>query len=95
MSQYDNSNRIAIWKNEKKAADTHPDFRGQGEVNGVEVVVAAWKRKPGANPSGPALTIKVENKADADARLQEWKSRQTPQAAPAQGGDDFDTDIPF
>lgn len=55
----DNTNRGAIWKNEDKESDTHPDFKGQLNVEGVEYWVSAWKRKPDANPKAPALSFSV------------------------------------
>ena len=45
---YDNTNRGQIWKNEKKTTESHPDFTGTLNVNGVEFYVSAWKRKEAA-----------------------------------------------
>ena len=49
--EFDNTNRGAIWKNEKKETEKHPDFTGSLDVNGVEFWVSAWKRKADAGPS--------------------------------------------
>ena len=62
MTQHDNTNRGAIWKNDKKESDTHPDFTGSINVSGVEYWVSAWKRKPDANPRSPALSFSVKPK---------------------------------
>ena len=59
---YDNTNRGAIWKNEEKSEDTHPDFKGSLNVEGVEYFFDAWKRKPDANPKAPALSFRVKRK---------------------------------
>lgn len=61
---YDNNNRGAIWGNDKKEKDTHPDFKGSATIEGVEYWVSAWKRKPDANPNSPALSFTVKNKAE-------------------------------
>ena len=82
---YDNTNRGQIWKNEDKQKDTHPDFKGSLNVDGVEYWVSAWKRKPDANPKAPALSISIKLKEDKP-------QRQEPQNASC---DDFDDDIPF
>ena len=84
---YDNTNRGSIWKNEDKTEDTHPDFRGSLNVEGVEYWVSAWKRKEGANPKAPALSFTVKAK---DAKAPAPK-------APASGGalDDDSDEIPF
>ena len=77
MSNYDNNMRGQIWMNDKKEKDTHPDFRGSAEVDGVEYWVSAWKRKAGANPKSPALSFSF-------TRKDEQKSVQAPvQQAPA------------
>ncbi len=35
-------NTGAIFKNDKKTKDTHPDYRGKVNVNGKEMEVALW-----------------------------------------------------
>lgn len=62
MTEYDNTNRGSIWKNDKKVKDTDPDFTGSVNVNGVEFWVNAWKRKQDANPKAPALSFSVKPK---------------------------------
>jgi hypothetical protein len=62
MTQYDNSNRGAIWKNDDKQNDNHPDFKGSLNVNGVDYWVSAWKRKEGAAAKAPALSFTVKPK---------------------------------
>jgi hypothetical protein len=86
MAEYDNNNRGSIWRNEKKETDTHPDFTGSLNVDGVEYWVSAWKRKPDASAKAPALSFTVKAK-DAPQR----------QAPPEPKGDfdDFESDIPF
>jgi len=56
----ENNNRGAIWGNTRKQKDTHPDFTGNAMIDGVEYSVAAWKRRPTANPKAPSLTFKFE-----------------------------------
>ena len=82
MSQYDESNRGSIWKNDRKEKPTHPDFKGTLNVDGVEYWVSAWKRKPDANPKAPALTFSVQP-----------KEQQAPEPDPEP--ESFDDDIPF
>ena len=87
MTQYDNTNRGQIWKNDKKEKDTHPDFKGSINVEGVEYWVSAWKRKEGTNPKAPALSFSIQKK-DMDAAA--------PAKQAAQGDDDpFGDSIPF
>ena len=62
MADYDNTNRGAIWKNDNKEKETQPDFRGVLNVDGVDFNVSAWKRKPGASESAPALSFAIQPK---------------------------------
>ena len=61
MTNYDNNNRGAIWTNEKKATEKHPDFTGSLNVEGKEYWVSAW-RGDGSNPKSPKLSFSVNAK---------------------------------
>ena len=62
MTEYSNVNRGAIWSNKDKRSDSHPDFKGSIDVEGVEYWLSAWKRKPDANPKAPALSFSIQKK---------------------------------
>lgn len=64
MSDYDNTNRGAIWQNKDKQQDNHPDFKGELDVDGRKYWVSAWKRKDGASPKSPALSFSIKPKDD-------------------------------
>lgn len=87
MTDYDNTNRGAIWKNEDKEEDRHPDFKGSLNVNGEEFWVSAWKRKEGASAKAPALSFQIKPKEE----------QRPASKKPSRGGsfDDMDDDIPF
>ncbi len=78
MTEYDNTNRGSIWKNERKTKDTHPDFTGSINVEGREYFFDAWKRKEGAGPKAPALTFKVKPKDAAPEGHPDRFHRDTP-----------------
>jgi len=80
---YDDTNRGAIWRNERKESDRHPDFNGNLNVEGVEYWVSAWKRAPDAKPNSPALKFSIKRKEE---------KRPEPQA---NGGLDPSDPIPF
>ena len=90
MTEYDNTNRGSIWKNDKKETEKHPDFTGSINVDGKEFWVSAWKRKPDANPKAPALSISIKVKEESHV-----SSSQSFQSPPVT--DDFKDDdlIPF
>ena len=83
MTEYDNTNRGSIWKNEKKSTENHPDFTGSLNIEGVEYWVSAWRRKEGANPNAPALSFSVKRK------------EEIPQAPAKPADNSFEDDLPF
>lgn len=91
MTDFDNTNRGSIWKNDKKEKDTHPDFTGSLNVNGVEYWVSAWKRKPDQSDKAPALSFSIKPKEAG----QPQKAAPSKPAAYQNSGGDFEDDIPF
>lgn len=62
MTNYDETNRGSIWKNDRKETDSHPDFTGSINVEGVEYWLNGWRRAPDANPKAPAMKFTVRPK---------------------------------
>jgi hypothetical protein len=91
MTEYDNTNRGSIWKNEKKEKDTHPDFTGSLNVGGVEYWVSAWKRREDASPKAPALSFSVKPKDEQQPQRQPPNKTR----AGASSNHDMDDEIPF
>ncbi|WP_375413059.1 hypothetical protein [uncultured Bradyrhizobium sp.] len=106
---YDNNNRGAIWKNDDKREDNHPDFKGSLNVNGVDYWVSAWKRKDGASANAPALSFTVKPKEEQPRAAQQSISQRAMPRRPAPDSrvssgpqrqniipdDDIDDRIPF
>lgn len=82
MTQYDDSNRGALFKNEKKATDNHPDYKGSINVNGQDMWLSAWLKT--AKSGQKYMSLSVTPKDDQPAPVQ-----QPVQNVPA------DSDIPF
>ena len=62
MSNYDNTNRISIWKNTKKETEKHPDYTGSVNIGGVDYFVDLWKKSQDAPEKAPVLSGKVKRK---------------------------------
>jgi len=100
-SDYDDSNRGAIWPIDRKKSDRHPDYTGRGNVDGVEYYISAWATD-GSNPKAPSLRFsftpkeEVANTGLSNARaglaVQPVGGQAVP---PASTPPDFDDDLPF
>jgi len=83
MTEFDNTDRGVLFKNDRKEKDTHPDYTGSLNVGGVEHYLSAW--------------IKTSKNGNKFMSLSLGKAKEQPtvvQDAPS-GGDDFSDDIPF
>lgn len=82
MTDYDNTNRGAVWPNKKREKDTQPHWTGSLNVEGVEYWVSAWKKADDAKENAPSISFAIRPKDEA-------------QEAPAAEQGAFDDDIPF
>lgn len=90
MSQYDNTNRGAMWRNQNKQSDTHPDLSGSINIEGVEYWISGWTKKENSSPNAPVVSISIRPKEQG---VQPRNNTQA--AAPANNTVDFESDIPF
>lgn len=87
--QYDNTNRGVLFKNDKKAEDRDPDYRGNINIGGQEFWLDAWIN-----------TAKTDGRKFVSLRAKPKMAREHAggsQNPPAQkANQDFDdSDIPF
>ena len=66
MSEYDNSNKGALFKNEKQN-DRQPDYRGPINVAGSEYELSAWVKQ--SDKVGSFLSISVSPKTEKGGSL--------------------------
>ena len=88
---YDNTNSGLLAKNKRKEKDTHPDYSGSVNVDGVEYGLSGWLKvgRDGSKMAG-------EKFFSLSLRRKDGQSAATPApAAPAPAAPDFDDDIPF
>lgn len=83
---YDNTNRWTLNKNDRKEKDTHPDYKGSINVNGVDYWLDGWI-KDGANGKFISGSLKPKDAVGNGA--------QQTRAQPAAFDTDLDDDVPF
>lgn len=91
---YDNTNSGILSRNERKQKDTHPDFSGSINVDGVDYWLSGWLKegKAGGKMEGKkffSLSVQPKN-PPADKPVAATKP-----AASAPNFADMDDDIPF
>lgn len=86
--QYDNTDRGALFKNDRKETDNHPDYKGSLDVGGKDHWLSAWIKKSKDGKTYMSLSVKPK---DEDA-AKSPPARAKP--APAKP-EDFADDIPF
>ena len=93
MSNYDNTNRGVLFKNDRKEKDTQPNMKGSINVEGVEYWVSAWT-KEGQNGKFISLSLTPKEQTQTAAQVaQKAAPPQRQQAAPVV--EDLDDNIPF
>jgi hypothetical protein len=80
MAEYDKTNTFTLNKNDKGDNPKRPDYRGKGNLNGVNFKLGAWLK---TGPDGPFLSGAFTIEEDTEER-----------AKPAVEGAD-DSSIPF
>jgi hypothetical protein len=80
--EYDNTDRGALFKNDRKETDNHPDYNGSINVGGTDYWLSAWIKE---GKSGKFMSLSVKPK--------EAKAAQKPTAK--QVKTEFNDEVPF
>ena len=94
MTQYDNTNRGALFKNDRKEKDSHPDYKGSINVDGVDYWLSAWLKE---GQKGKFFSMSIQPKEQAPApkdKAGQWKAGAPKAPSRPAADDDFDS-VPF
>lgn len=83
MTEYDDTDRGALFKNEDKQSDKHPDYKGNINVGGQEFWLSAWIKTSKKGQKFMSLSVKSK-----EAKPERGKP------APQPAGDFLDDDLP-
>ncbi len=90
---YDNTNRGALFKNERKEKETQPDYTGSLNVGGVDFFLDACLKTAESGRKFMSVSVKRKEKQPEAAPAPKAPPQRQ---APARGGfDDMADDIPF
>lgn len=96
MTQYDNTNRGALFKNDRKEQDSHPDLSGQINIDGKEYWLSGWsKRNDDGSFKVLSLSVKPKEARRQNTNRGGQQRSNTRQAPPPQRDEFLDDDIPF
>lgn len=59
---FDPTNRGALFKNERKEKDTHPDYTGSLNVDGAEFFLDAWLKTADSGRKFMSVSVKRKDK---------------------------------
>lgn len=100
MAEYDNTNSGALFKNDKKTSDNHPDYKGSINVDGVEYWLSSWLKTSKAGSKFMSISVQPKEQQapqrPAPSRAPSHdaaKARQLPKQS--SGFDDMTDDVPF
>lgn len=105
MTEYDNTNRGALFRNKDRKSDKHPEYSGSVNVEGVDYWLSGWI-KEGKNGKFFSLSLKPKDGDKVErfkAKVEEaFPARGRPSGLPEKprqpsgwAGDEHDDEIPF
>lgn len=90
--QYDNNLSGILSKNDRKEKDSHPDIRGECEIDGNKYWISGWKKVRKDN-SGSFYSLKFQAKEEARSTRAPVKAAAKPTRG--SGFDDMQDDVPW
>lgn len=91
MSDFDNTNSGALFKNDKEGNENRPDYKGSINVGGVDFWISSWLKTSKKGTKYMSLSVQPKEETHQQGMAQAQQAVQAPPPA----DDQFDDDIPF
>lgn len=78
--QYDDTNRGALFKNDRKQSENHPDYNGSLNVGGHDFWISSWLKKDRNGNTFMSLSVKPKDgrpERETPAARQRHEPRET------------------
>jgi len=80
--KYDNNNQGALFKNDDKETDNHPDYKGTIQVNGADYWISAWLKTSAKGVKYMSLSVTPKERKDVSSTVPATQGRQQASNAP-------------
>ena len=95
MTQYDETNRFTLFKNDKQGNEARPDYTGKINVDGRELKLSAWiKKSNDGTKTFMSGTVQEPYNQQGGQQGSTGEASQ-PSSTPHAPADDFDDGVPF
>jgi hypothetical protein len=95
QKQYDNKNKGAIFVNNKKQSNNHPDMTGKIDIEGTEYYISCWYKQSKKGEKFMSASVKRVDSVDRPAAPQGGYNQEPQQGGYNQGNNGFNDQIPF
>lgn len=91
MTEYDNTNRGVLFKNDRKTNSQHPDYKGSIDVNGTSYWLSAWIKE---GQKGKFMSLSIQPKEEQKPAPQKSAPKK-PDPISTGRYSEMDDEIPF
>ena len=93
MTDFDNTNSGALFKNDKDGNESRPDYKGSINVGGVDFWISSWIKTSKKGQKYMSLSVQPKEETHQQGVANAQQVMQP--SIPADAQDQFDDDIPF
>lgn len=97
MTDFDQTNRGVLFRNDRKTKDTQPGYTGSLNVDGVEFFLDAWVKESKTGTKFFSVSVKRKDQQSSAPPAARAPAPRAPAPAPrpSSGFDDMADDVPF